>query len=173
MRIVLNRVTHFLVRVGVFDAPAVCNDSFLETLMRNPPGNFYADLRIAGEVFGVLRDVVARSGGRLVVLNIPVKIQFEPERFRKHCRNMGESPDDYELNVIDRRLAELFRARGIPFLDLYPLFEEVMGRGEEPYLLEGHLSPHGHELAAGALVRFLGEQGLLPAPSTGSPHLHD
>jgi hypothetical protein len=55
--------------------------------------------------------------------------------------------------------------RGVPFLDLRPLFLEMPAE-QRGGLYRGHWTPEGHRVAAEIIARWLGETGLLPTSAS-------
>ncbi len=102
----------------------------------------------------------APLAGILVTASEQVYPEEWAEILARHPAMQGQSWDR-EASV--RRALDVFRAAGIPVLDLGPTFRQV---AEEGPLLhfedDGHWTPAGHALAARATFNFLAAQGLVP-----------
>lgn len=90
------------------------------------------------------RDIRARGIPALFVL-IPSHYQVEPDRLREHARALGIDPARLDAEQPNRLLGERLRRRGIPVVDLLPVFREAAEGGAELYgRIDPHFSPEGH-----------------------------
>ena len=122
--------------------------------------------------------LVQAQGGRLIVVFIPSKAQvylpllsssFSPIELQQalsFC--LGESPSSPSVDAMMRNrlgLNDLMRdfcaAEGIAFLDLTTVLQTKLGAGYNTYFPDdSHWNATGHEVAAGAIAKFIRERGL-------------
>jgi hypothetical protein len=101
-----------------------------------------------------LKTEVEEQGGRFVVVLMPSKEELY-------------GADDFPtiLRPIQEVRAGL-ESRGLPVLDLYPVFREL-GRERSPfYRADPHPNAFGHQIVADALAKWITEQSVFPAPAT-------
>jgi hypothetical protein len=98
---------------------------------------------------------------------IPAALLLFPFAFQLSLPGGAAGPQD-----MVRSFAE---ARGVPVLDLLPILAaearaggELASPGGGLFLDPSHLSVRGSQVAAAAIVEFLGERGLAPPPGTGA-----
>lgn len=107
-----------------------------------------------------LRDRVAGSGARLIVVAIPAKefvYHEDVKAILPYAREMA--PD-----IFCREIAAWCGTNGILCLDMLPVFRRHVALGEHPYFpIDGHLREEGNQILADELYRVLSENQLLPS----------
>jgi hypothetical protein len=101
---------------------------------------------------------VARSGGQLVVLVFPERLQVNPDEWNLTRRAYGLKGDAFDLDYPDRRIAATCRRLRLPVLDLTDAFRERIRAGEGPlYRPRGdmHFNEAGQSVAAASLASYL------------------
>jgi hypothetical protein len=98
---------------------------------------------------------VSRSGAEFLVMVIPDEYQVNPAVRRAVLGRNGRSEGDYDLEAPQKRLAELFAADGIPYVDLLPDFLQRAGDGALYRPRDTHWSRAGNLLATEVLMRHL------------------
>ena len=76
---------------------------------------------------------------------------------------MHSSGGELVRNSGTARFREALAPLGLPTLDLLPVLEAQPNRVTLFYQRTIHLTPHGHEVVAGALFEFLKTSGLMQA----------
>jgi peptidoglycan/xylan/chitin deacetylase (PgdA/CDA1 family) len=109
------------------------------------------------------RAIAERHGFELVVVVIPELLQLDQAAWRRFGHR-------YDAALPSRTISDYCTEAGIPVLDLLSVFA-VDGRLRENYfVVDGHWTPRGHELAAGALRKFLlGRHAGALGPSENGP----
>lgn len=100
----------------------------------------------------------ARSGGRLIVLIFPERLQVNPDDWNLTRRAYGLRNDAFDLDGPNRRIAESCRRLKLPVLDLTDTFRERIRAGEGSlYRPRGdmHFNEAGQRLAAETLAQYL------------------
>lgn len=98
---------------------------------------------------------VTASGARFLVVMIPDQLQVDEALRVRVIDHLGVAASRVEVDYPQRLLASLLDERGIPSLDLLPLFQE-RARGERLYWAgDTHWNVEGNALAADALARYL------------------
>lgn len=105
-----------------------------------------------------------RAGSRTALAILPSVLQVDADlraatvaRIAGSLRYRGLSAAEIDPDLPNARLREFARARGIPLVDLTPVFAaEPAGAGEALYKLsDNHWTPRGNRVAARALAPFL------------------
>jgi lysophospholipase L1-like esterase len=101
-------------------------------------------MRVTEEELAALASEVVERGARFGLVVFPFYFQL-----------LAPS-----LDAPQRHLEAFASARGLPFLDVHPVF---LGHEPRSVLLDhDHPTPFGHELAAGAIADWLERDALLP-----------
>ncbi|MCP4897823.1 MAG: hypothetical protein GY906_12695 [bacterium] len=122
-----------------------------------------ADDQFWKSVSGILDQIYAQSrdlGAQYVVVIHPDQFQVEPELFNELVKRYELNPNDYDLEQPQRFLRSYCTARGLPFVDLLPVFRSHEGQ-EGLYLLnDTHYNEHGNRLAAEQVLQLF-ESGVV------------
>ncbi len=107
---------------------------------------------------GILREFAAetnRDGARLMVMGMPCRVEVDLERRRLLGDTEARTSDP---RLPERKVRAVCEERGIPFHNLLDEFS-VAGEDSEPLFWprDGHLTRHGHRVAADAILQFLRE----------------
>jgi lysophospholipase L1-like esterase len=104
----------------------------------------------------------AAAGCQLVVAVLPARFQVEPAWWQELSQRCGFVPGEIDLELAQRRVVATCTRLGVPVLDLLPAFREAPESLYYHGLLEMHLEPAGHALAATLLADFLLSRELVP-----------
>ena len=98
----------------------------------------------------------AKQNNQLFVLvYFPQRIQVQQRDWELFRRRWNLNPDDFDLDLHNRRVTKYCRTHGINFLDLTSPFRDA-ARKQNMYLPnDGHPNQLGHVLAAQVLQEFL------------------
>ncbi len=115
-------------------------------------------LRLADDVVAVLGrfdSQVRAAGDEFLVVIIPDEFQVDAELLRKVLDHRQIGPEDLDLDLPQRYLAEQLDEAGIAYLDLLPTFREH-GRTQRLYWPnDSHWNPEGNALAGRTLATYL------------------
>jgi Arc/MetJ family transcription regulator len=105
---------------------------------------------------------------------IPDEFQVDPAVREEAIRRLGVRGDDLALDAPPRRLTRWAADRGVPALDLLPLFREEQARRGPLYIpSDTHWNEEGNHLAGEAIARFAdGLPGWRPRHA-GAPATHE
>lgn len=103
--------------------------------------------------FDRLLALAADRSFRLALALVPDRLQVDPERWRATLTRLGLDADGVNPGVPGRFYRQLAAERGVPILDLTPVFREALAEGRTLYYRhDPHWTPGGHRLAAEALA---------------------
>jgi hypothetical protein len=118
--------------------------------------------KLSEEILLGIRDAIRVRGKRLLVVLIPSELQAVRAQWEKEVRDEKMSPDTFDLDAANGRLAGFCGREGIPLLDLLPGFRRATESGETLYLpSDHHWNPRGHALAASLILADLRARGWL------------
>lgn len=127
-----------------------------------PDAQFQAAWSLTEAIIKRLRDEVDRRGAKLAVIIIGAPEQVYPaEGERMLAANPGLQGLTIDLELPNRRLNDFLTAENIPHLDLLPVFRQAAADPNTPPLHfrhDGHWTAAGHQLAAGAIYKFLQQE---------------
>lgn len=117
--------------------------------------------RVLEQEIGRIRRAADEHGIRSAIVHVPLPYQFDPARWEAIVAHHGVRAEDYDVELISRRLTEACERAGIELLDLAQVWR---GRGAVEALyfpLNRHWNAAGHASAAAAIEDFLVERGWL------------
>jgi hypothetical protein len=148
-------------------------------VMRPPVSRVWEDAwAVTEHALAALARDVARDGGRLVLVSVPLAQQLVAGEWRdlQPYPYADAWPEDADPAYPAHRLREISARIGATEIDLVPALRAWVARHLEPdpalrrigvhFRCDGHPSPLGHLLLASALARELVERGLV-APRDG------
>ena len=97
------------------------------------------------------------AGARLLVVFIPERKQVYNDQWERLAGNAGRVGESLDRGLPNTRLRAICDRRGMPCLDLLPLFREKGVAAGAYFTVDPHLTPEGHRLAAEAIAAKLGE----------------
>lgn len=115
----------------------------------------------------ILSEIVLRAKQLRVntaIVFIPSYFQYDPQSH--NAKNPWITSGTYvrkqwlsEVTEIQKRLEDWSKDQKVPFLDLTPSFREAIQSGKKTnWVLDEHLTPLGHEVAALAIASWLSDQ---------------
>ena len=118
------------------------------------------------QALAALAALSKHHGFRLGVVLIPTKLQLDPESARRLFEWLDVDPTTFDAEATDRFFTTVLRDYGIPFLNLRSTLKQETDTGDPLFIPDdGHFTPRGHEVAAGAICNFLVTERLLESPS--------
>jgi len=132
-------------------------------VFRKPvPPDMETEWKLSEEILLRMRDAVGARGKRLLVVLFPSELQAVRAEWDKAVRDEKMSPDTFDLDSANGRLAGFCGREGIALLDLLPGFRRVTESGATLYLpSDHHWNPRGHALAASLILADLRARGWL------------
>lgn len=118
-------------------------------------------------ILKALADGVRQAGAVPVLAHVPAQFEISERDWNLTTMKYGLDPDAWDRALVRERLMGIAAAGGWAFLDLTRALRAATSvLGGEVYLpYDGHWNPRGHDVAAKALMAFLGEKGLVRCPS--------
>jgi lysophospholipase L1-like esterase len=133
---------------------------FKDLVSRQPVSYLEDGYRITDDLLSLFRDEARHRELPLLIVLIPAEYQVYGRQFDDMVKHQGLDPEDFDLDLPDRRWAGMAKRLALPVLDLLPVFRS---REAGPYLymsLDGHLTREGNRIAgeaiADALAHLLG-----------------
>jgi hypothetical protein len=102
----------------------------------------------------------------MAVVVIPYKVQTVPEARRKEEVFLALAESDLDVEQPGRRVQAWGRARGVPIIDLLPVFRHARDPASLYFRVDVHWNDKGHEVAGHVLADRLLALGLIPAASS-------
>jgi hypothetical protein len=131
---------------------------------RNEPEDVAHAWRISQAAARTLRREVEGRGARFAVVMLPSPEQVYDDYFQKVAEVEADLTDSFDRDYPDRRMGELCRAAGVPFLSMTADFRAAAPSAttdaKEEWLFHkavGHFNERGNQIAANAVFRFLTE----------------
>ena len=103
-----------------------------------------------------LKRAVEERGDTLMVAIAPPAFQIETERLDATFRLVGLNPEQARPDAVSNAVKDLLKRNKIPYCDLVDPLRRAHEAGGEMYLqYDGHWSPKGHAVVAGAIERCM------------------
>jgi len=108
-----------------------------------------------------LAEEIHAHGGQLAVVVIGAPEQIYPERWIATLQRYPQMAEQkWDLDLPNRRIAQILEQASIPYLDLLPIFRSAADQPDGAPLHfrhDGHWTAAGHHLAAEALTPFVAD----------------
>lgn len=105
-------------------------------------------------VIHAMKQLADSRGIPFSVVLFPVDMQLYPDAATKYGFLVAH-PDPNDPEFIQKRIEEKLVSFGVPYLDLYPVFDSSRDRGYPFFKSDGHLNVGGNQIAAEAISAFL------------------
>lgn len=129
----------------------------------NPAQKNVNTLRKVFPVLDAIRSVAQEYGARYVMVIHPDVTQVDEHLRRDIVKTFHLNGAKYDFELPQELLTSYCLERGIPCLDLLPVFR-AMGASRDLYLVRGtHYNEAGNELAAVTIAGFLRDNHLVPS----------
>jgi lysophospholipase L1-like esterase len=139
----------------------------LQSYAANPAPRIARGIALTVGIVEAIAEDAAAVGARTGVVLMPARLQVDDGdygRLREIVRQAGgELVRDAATDRFDEALASL----PLPRFDLLPDLRRTLPGPDLFFQQTIHFTPHGHEVVAAALERFLRESGLLDEPAAG------
>lgn len=106
-----------------------------------------------------IKKLTQDKGIPLLVVLIPPDYQLYPEMSGKY-QNRWEPPPG-NVDFLQKRIDGFFKQNGIPFLDLYPVFDKERQRGYPYFQFDAHFNALGQRITAEAIAKYFTDNKLL------------
>lgn len=110
----------------------------------------------------------AAIGARTGIVLMPARFQVDDVDFGHLKAAVAQAGGELDRDGANRRFEAALGDVKVPRLDLLPAMRAVLPGPRLFYKETVHLTPHGHEVVAGALHRFLRTSGLLAEPDAAA-----
>lgn len=121
--------------------------------------NFKSEEEKTYTVIKGIKELTKTNKIPLIVILVPVDIQLYPEAWEKYGHTW--LPEGENRDFIQKRLGNFLKQENIPYLDLYPTFDQQRGKGYPYFSHDGHFNSLGHQIAAEAIAIYLTESKLV------------
>jgi hypothetical protein len=116
---------------------------------------------------GVMEAMIAESGAtgaRVAVVLMPARFQVDDADYGRLRQAVREAGGELVRDGATRRFEEALAGIDVPQLDPLPAMRAVLPGPDLFFQQTVHLTPHGHDVVAGAIARFLRDSRLLDSP---------
>ena len=127
-------------------------------------------LDITRRVVESIASEAAAVGARTAVVLMPARFQVDDADFGRLEAAVVEAGGALDRDGANRRFEAALAGVQVPQMDLLPMMREALPGPDLFYQETVHLTPHGHDVVARALHRFLRETGLLTGPAAAARH---
>jgi hypothetical protein len=141
----------------------------LQSYARNPAPRIAEGMAVATEVVEAIAADAAAAGARTGVVLMPARFQVDDADYGRLREIVREAGGELVRDAATDRFDEALASLPLPRFDLLPDLRRTLPGPDLFYQQTIHFTPHGHEVVAAALERFLLESGLLE-PTAVSPH---
>jgi hypothetical protein len=110
---------------------------------------------------------VKEHGSRLVVVIWPVREQLYPDLWQETLRAYPQMQTiSWDRQKPDRLLMNFLDGQNIPYLYMFPAFQEYIRNGDRRlyFQYDGHPNSEGHQLASRLIYRYLVDHSFIPQP---------
>ena len=116
----------------------------------------------ANRAMARLARAASSRGARTAVVLVPARFQLDSAEYRRMHAEVARFGFELDIDGASTRFTDAYAPLGLPLLDLLPAFRAAPHPSRMFFERTVHLTPDGHEVAAGAIAAFLEDQGLVP-----------
>lgn len=127
-------------------------------------------LDITRRAVETLASEAAAVGARTAIVLMPARFQVDDADYGRLKATVAQAGGALDRDGANRRFEEALAGVPLPRMDLLPAMRATLPGPDLFYLETVHLTPHGHEVVATALERFLRGSGLLAGHSGSAGH---
>lgn len=120
--------------------------------------------RLTETLLGAIKAETERAGSRLMLVAAPTAYQVHAEEQRRFVRSDRARKAEVQLDLPNRRLAEIAARLDLPFLDLLPVFTQVGANTRLFFRQDPHWTVAGASVAGTNVARELGARPELLPP---------
>jgi len=126
---------------------------YLDMCARRPKPSAARDYETTRAFLGMLRDEAARADSALLIAFFSYRTVIEPAARERLRASIAGFDRDYDLERPPREIEKFLRELDIPYVDLNDPLGAAVAESPEPvyYERDGHWTPRGHRVVAGAL----------------------
>jgi len=116
----------------------------------------------ANKAMARLALAASSRGARTAIVLVPARFQLDPAEYQRMHAEVSRFGFELDVDGASARFRQSYAPLELPLLDLLPAFRAAPHPSRLFFERTVHLTPEGHEVAAGAIVQFLEDQGLVP-----------
>lgn len=131
---------------------------------RQPSAETLRGWEVTGQHVAAIAAMARARGVPVLVVHAPRSAALDARLRAEFARFHRVSPADLDWDLPGRRLGEVARQEGLPYLDLGPRFAATGRPLDFYYPHNGHWNARGHEQVARWILERLDAGGLLPGP---------
>jgi hypothetical protein len=138
--------------------------SHVVQLFQEPtPDKVAFGLELTDHLLAAIRDTARVSGGRVVVVLLPLKYQLSDSTFARFVQSAGVPPQEMKIGRPQQMVTRIADSLGVPVIDLLPRFRQWTADSTAPLYLDwdGHWNEAGHRLATEVVTQGLIQAGAL------------
>ena len=129
----------------------------LQSFAASPAPRIARGLEISRTAVGRLDNDVRQSGARLGVVLMPARLQVDDGDYGRLRDIVSSAGGELVRDAATSRFNEALAPLDVPRLDLLPVMRAALPGPDLFFQQTAHLTPHGHEVVADGLTRFLND----------------
>jgi len=112
-------------------------------------------------------------GAKLAVAVVSTREEVYPEWWEEAVQaHPAMKERTWDVDAPRKRIVQICQARGIPVMELTPIFRARHDGEPLHFHRDGHWTPAGHRIAAESIANFLVKEGLLTKDTEGDHEVH-
>jgi hypothetical protein len=135
----------------------------LATYLHDPPADVVEGIELATRAFGRIAEEASRRGARVAFVLMPARFQTNDPEFEQLSKNAADAGGRMDRHVATERFSRALTPLGYPILDLLPVYSAADGGRALHFVRNSHLTPHGHQVTADAMLQLLRTHGIVRA----------
>jgi hypothetical protein len=137
----------------------------LTTYLKDPPAEVVEGLAVATRAFARIAEDARRRGAHAAFVLMPARFQINDAEFAQFLASSADWGGKLERHAATHRFAGALAPLGYPTLDLLPVYSAADEGPALHFVRNSHLTEHGHQITADAMVQFLSTHQMVRGPS--------
>lgn len=158
LQVVRLRVNMVLGRLGFSLTPP---EPPLQSYAAHPAPRIGEGLAVARRAVEHIAAAASRVNARAAVVLMPARFQVDDPDYGRLRHAVAEAGGELVRDAATRRFHETLAPVNVPQLDLLPRLRAALPGPDLFFQTNVHLTPHGHQVVADELARFISEHKLL------------
>jgi hypothetical protein len=132
----------------------------LDLMRHSPPPYIEKAWQITETLVDQIKKASEVLGAKVIFLLVPKEVQVNTVVSDRVMRDFKLDPEGFDFDQINRRFSQILARHNIEYVDLTPVFRELITAGEVMY--DGHFNKAGHRVVGQVLYSAFVDRGLVP-----------